>query len=118
MPNSAYSKCVCKSGFYDPDGDGPRQECVMCEAGNYCAGGFKLPCPAHTYQDAGEATACKSCASTRDENGIYSNCGQRKQLQYCAAGQSALVCVPCAMCRKAYLTSSVVETQVDCYKSH
>lgn len=117
MRSSDGSKCVCTEGFYDPDGDGPRTECIPCEPGFACTQGQRTPCPPHTYQPAPQATACINCASTRDSDGIYSNCGSKKQLQHCAAGQSALTCTPCAQCSKAYLTSSVAN-QVGCYKSH
>ena len=117
MENHDFSKCVCKEGYYDPDGDGPRVECLRCEPGSWCKEGVKTLCPPHTYQDGYEQTECKSCSSTSDVNGIYSSCGQRKQLQFCGEGQTARVCVPCSHCKKAYLSTSV-SNQVDCYNSN
>ena len=110
------SRCVCLNGLYDPDGDGPRVECIPCEPGHKCMQGIKIPCPPHTYQPSSQTTTCMNCASTGDSNGVY-NCGDKKQLQHCAAGQSALMCVPCTQCSRPYLTSSVANQKL-CYDSN
>ena len=111
-----YSGCICKDQYYDPDGDSGPRLCELCPKGNYCINGAITPCPAHTYQDNAGQTACKSCTTTRDPSGIYSNCPDKQQLRWCGVGESQIECVPCSRCKRPYITGS--ENQVNCYRSN
>ncbi len=118
--NPANDDCICQDSFYMTGGN-----CVRCEAGHMCVNGVKSPCPIHTYQTGTGATACVDCVASRDENGIYSNCGRNEQLMWCAPGKSTLLsvnCVPCTRCRRAYLTRGAAAvadgSEVDCYRSN
>jgi hypothetical protein len=108
-----YTKCVCKAGFYEQPG-----ECVPCPAGHWCLEGVKTPCPLHTYQSATGATACLACSSTGDKDGIFSGCPPSMQRKWCLPGSSQPECVPCTRCRKAYLTRTGPDEQVECYKGY
>jgi hypothetical protein len=110
-----YSRCVCKDGFYEQDG-----ECVACPTGSRCLEGVKTLCPPHTYQDTEKATGCKSCAVERDGELVYSGCPGNQQRRWCEPGTSEPACVPCTRCRKAYLTRNTDERnpEVDCYKNY
>ena len=113
-----YSDCICKDGYYDPDGKGG-QECKSCPAGSYCVNGERILCPLHTYQDKEGQTECENCATTRDQYGIYSNCPDKYQLSWCEVGKSTRIqdnCVSCAMCKRPYVTGGV--GQVNCYRSN
>ena len=112
--------CVCKDGFYQG-----ATGCVACDAGHTCINGTKLPCPKHSYQPARGATACLDCVASRDENGIYSECGRNQQLMFCDVGKATRLsenCVPCTRCRRAYLTRGEAAisdgSEVDCYRSN
>ena len=49
---SSISECLCSSGFYGTIG-----ACNICDAGNYCLGGYEqTPCPVYRNSNAGAAT--------------------------------------------------------------
>ena len=116
--NPTNDACVCQDGFYMVGGS-----CVRCEAGYTCVNGVKQPCPLHTYQPNTGSTSCIACVASRDETGIYSECGRNMQLMWCMPGKSTLLsanCVPCTRCRRAYLTRGAAAegSEVDCYRSN
>ena len=108
-----YTKCVCKDGYYEDSG-----RCLECLEGNTCLQGVMTPCPPHTYQPGKRATSCLPCSSTGDGEGIFSGCPPSRQRKWCNAGTSQPECVPCTRCRKAYLTRTGPDEQVECYKGY
>ncbi len=119
--NANFTACVCRDGYFM----NPAGECEDCPVGSYCVGGESALCPKHTYQDKTRATACTGCVETRDEYGVYSDCGENQQLRVCEEGQRtppSKNCVPCTRCRRAYLTRvrprDPNEGEVDCYRSN
>ncbi len=110
--------CICKDSFYDA-GDG--WGCQPCPAGYKCVGGEKIICPIHTFQENQGATHCDNCVSTGDENGIYNQCSDNQQLEWCQPGKGTALktnCVPCSHCKRPYLTPKGGTPQKDCYQSN
>lgn len=112
-----YTSCVCATGTYDAG----EPTCTPCPPGFYCRDGVKNQCPDHTYQPNYEASECLPCVGSLDGNGVYGQCGEGRQLEWClqsAPGtQNRLLpqnCRPCHQCRKPFITPS--DGQVGCYR--
>lgn len=116
--SQGYDKCVCMMGTYDNGAP----TCTKCPPGFFCKDGVKTPCPDHKYQFSPGASECIPCVDSLDEKGVYTACGEGRQLEWCLQSKPGTQdkpllqnCRPCNQCKRSFITS--IEGQVGCYRS-
>lgn len=110
--NANYTGCICIDGFYSLVN---QTVCMRCPIGYFCTGGTATPCPQHQFQPEPGATHCTPCANTADEHGVFSECGEGYQLQWCFEGSKSRICIPCSQCARPYTTA--MNGQTKCYRN-
>ena len=102
LADNRTTSCGCQDGYYE----GPRGECVLCEAGFYCSWqGTDPPRPRQCESDYYSLSGASACVPCEKSN---SRCDKSQALERCekdAAGTGQFQrrnaqCVPCTRCRE------------------